>query len=241
MKKFTLIELLVVIVIIAILISMLMPSLSQSRYKAKMIVCKNNLAQIAKAEMMRYQATQTWKGRGNKASQLKSPWGFNPGDHRAELKKYLGTLATLNDPLCKKIDLESPNNTVIEGSYSLYAGWGWTGYGQPQMKRPDMALTYNGDEFDVIASDYITSASGKYELSHKPRNGGGRVATSLTGTDYFTRYATASFGQYDQNIARKDGSVYTNVIKGPPETDPGVSAVPTFTNANWAKSFLPFE
>ncbi|MCM8529729.1 MAG: hypothetical protein NE330_01095 [Lentisphaeraceae bacterium] len=46
MKKFTLLELLIVTGIIAILVTLLLPSLSKSREMAKRVICRNNQAQL---------------------------------------------------------------------------------------------------------------------------------------------------------------------------------------------------
>jgi len=49
MKRFTLIELLVVVAIIGILVTILLPSLTRAREKAKTAVCVSNVSQINKA------------------------------------------------------------------------------------------------------------------------------------------------------------------------------------------------
>ncbi len=51
-RNFSLVELLVVVAVIAILISLLMPSLSKARDTAQFAICKNNLASINKAWRM---------------------------------------------------------------------------------------------------------------------------------------------------------------------------------------------
>ena len=48
-KKFTLIELLIVITVISILVTILLPSLSKAKEKARRAVCKSNISQLYKA------------------------------------------------------------------------------------------------------------------------------------------------------------------------------------------------
>jgi len=50
-KKFTLIEVLVVVAIIGILVSLLVPSLSNARQRSREAVCKNNLKQLYTTQM----------------------------------------------------------------------------------------------------------------------------------------------------------------------------------------------
>jgi prepilin-type N-terminal cleavage/methylation domain-containing protein len=59
-RKFTLIELLVVIAIIAILASILMPSLQASRNRAKAMSCTNNLKSLAAASAQYTEDSNDW-------------------------------------------------------------------------------------------------------------------------------------------------------------------------------------
>jgi prepilin-type N-terminal cleavage/methylation domain-containing protein/prepilin-type processing-associated H-X9-DG protein len=57
---FTLIEVLVVVAIIALLISILLPSLSRAREQARAVACSANIAQILRAEYLYQTQNQEW-------------------------------------------------------------------------------------------------------------------------------------------------------------------------------------
>lgn len=100
-QKFTLIELLIVIAIIAILLSLLLPSLGRSREVAKSVVCKNNLKQI-------YMGVLLYSEEENN----KTPWIHNEDDLPWGLRTWTRVYAAyvhpdraiLSEMYCPKIE-----------------------------------------------------------------------------------------------------------------------------------------
>lgn len=127
---FTLIELLIVISIIAILMSILLPSLKKARDQTQRIACCNNLNQIGKAVFLYVNDNSSWLPQGGDAfvddmTPPKECW-------KSELTEYLGIKDNYT-----KYDLEhgvyrcpTQNNKLQDtsmGYEGFYGGYGWNG------------------------------------------------------------------------------------------------------------------
>ena len=85
-RLFTLIELLVVVAIIGILVSILMPSLSKARAKARQVVCMSNMRQIGYSHIMYSEA--------NEGVMVPLEVKQAPPSDRWDIRGYLGSTKT---------------------------------------------------------------------------------------------------------------------------------------------------
>jgi prepilin-type N-terminal cleavage/methylation domain-containing protein len=109
---FTLIELLVVVAIIALLISVLLPSLTRAREQAKRITCATNLSAILRGALIYAEP--------NRGMLPTEPSSASASGSRAGLSNYVGWVKYI----------EGPNTTIATLTYtSLYSAGVFTGSG----------------------------------------------------------------------------------------------------------------
>ncbi len=217
-KKFTIIELLVVIAIIGILVSMLLPSLTQARRAAKMAVCKSNLSQIGKSGIA-YTVSNNSRFPDRKAANS-SAWGapfivtrFQGGamnaeeDDRELLKSlYLDQIpCPFSQP--EVTDWDTPNtSTSLLLTYSVY--YGWNSASGVNLLSPFKPMTYGGKEFEIMASDTLFDRSGlNYLASSHPDFNSGILKKHETRPWWYSK--PPAHGPLTLNYCRTDGSVFS--------------------------------
>ena len=193
-KKFTLVELLIVIAIIGILVSLLMPSLKKARYKAKLVVCANNMRQIG-LTVTTYTTDNDGYYPHRGGTHFRWPRALSNaynGNDRSLLSEYMDINELFNDPLCpKRVDYageSTPHRNSVYTPYSMFWSFSWNvsidggsrairymkRMGEPQILKsadPDGNGSLVDYEFNVLMSDYNYQITGSSSEASHPWDG----------------------------------------------------------------------
>ena len=191
-KAFTLIELLVVVAIIALLVSILVPSLQQAREQAKMVVCVSNERQMALGMSMYADDNQGWYPShlmSNKPAHSYFAWYMASGGYQnmglVVAGGYHASLEALFCPSQRWLD-------IYEETY------GPPNYGGVEFELGNFGLTY------VTRTDYSMRTFGEDDTTGKWRMPFTRIAIGSDAIYMQVQRENAHRGSY--NVFYSDGS-----------------------------------
>ncbi|MCM8534178.1 MAG: type II secretion system GspH family protein [Lentisphaeraceae bacterium] len=196
-RVFTLIELLVAIAIIGILISLLFPSLSQARVKAKRAVCKAQLNQCGKIMYM-YGDDNSHILYGQKSGQFTTARGYDNQYIFQKFRPY--SEAILRAWGCPMFDARPE----------------WDSEHTNHLHLPGTSLTYGGEPFSdirmanqtsrtVLTQDLVYKWSGDWRSNHSAA-GPWDVSANVGGYENAPGYVFTKEAQpYGANISYGDG------------------------------------
>lgn len=257
---FSLIELLVVIAILSLLVSILLPSLKQAKYLARLAVCGSNLRNIG-TSIFNYTSDNEGyypdipprSGQANTAHShplIRRVYNGGNWDGRDIYDTY-GSAKTLQCPLAPgTVDrLLGSQADFIMGSYEFWAG-ATMDYSEPDsaMRRIGDRPVWNTFQFRVLAADTDRAAQWAPWCFVSSHNGGDLVADPIDNGSYYIGAWRNKTARYRQPVTRHflmdDGSVQR--IRDIPD-DGGSQTVPVpsepgnYCGLGFTNGLLPYN
>lgn len=233
-KGFTLVELLVVIAIIAILASLLLPTLSTAKSNAQATYCRNNLRQIGIALISYTQDNQSYPlyGRIPKNSEPRGtkwyndimpdlPGGWENGIYRCPMYRRM-VYDNPPNPNGLNIYFSAGSYAYNSGSATVSGQWYLYGLSKKSSEKPDKEWWNTFGEMTSVHESEVINPSEMIALGESISRNYSKT-TLVNGTDFLSRRINLYFDgglsgapqrhRGRANITFADGHVEANTLK----------------------------